>query len=90
MELQNLSIPHSGIYKRGISPSKFPQTFLPTVPYLQRKISSTKDNLLERYIVFDLLFISETFVVLFQQLEHLQHSFLLCLEFPAKAYSQGF
>jgi len=46
MEIENLSIPHSGIYRRGVSPSKFPQAFLPTVPNLQRKMSSMKDNYL--------------------------------------------
>ena len=46
MEIENLSIPHSGIYRRGVSPSKFPQAFLPTVPNFQRKMSSMKDNYL--------------------------------------------
>ena len=43
MEIENLSIPHSGIYRRGVSPSKVPQAFLPTVPNFQRKMSSMKD-----------------------------------------------
>jgi len=45
MEIERLSIPHTGIYRRGLSPSRCPQAFLPTVPNIKRIASHQKKNL---------------------------------------------